>query len=158
MACVYDDTLADDCTTPLNPSNCSSGMPYDVNGNPCPGSSSSLLAQVQAAQSASPVATAASTSNGGSALFGSILNFGTTVFSKVVPFSGTPTTGLRLQVNPATGQQQYYNPATGQYVGGPVNTGGVSGLLGGSSGFFLVIIALVVAFFMFGGKKRLAAA
>lgn len=115
------------------------------------------------AASTSPIAAQASASSGPSALSGvftSLLNFGAAVtptIAKAVSGTGT-TTGLRLQINPATGQQQYFNPATGQYVGGAVNTGGLSGLLSGNSGFLLIIAALVAAFFFFGGRKRLAAA
>lgn len=106
--------------------------------------------------SSNPVAAQAASSNGGSSIFGSILNFGSTLAPSIIKAVSSPTapSGLVLQLNPATGQMQYYNPTTGQYVGGAVSSGGI---LGGNSWIFLVF-ALVVAFFAFGGKKRLAAA
>jgi hypothetical protein len=149
--------------------NCANGLPYDVNGNPCPNYAACSdvtdpnfgVGPCGAAGggaytgASSPIALQASSPSGG--IFTSILNFGGKIIPAIASVAApTTTTGLRLQINPATGQQQYFNPATGQYVGGAVNTSG--SLLGGNNGFLLVIAALVVAFFMFGGKKRLAAA
>lgn len=164
MSCVYDSTLADDCTTPLAPQVpllTSDSTQFAV----VPTSDSTLLSQVQAAQAgtptgpASPVAAAVASSGGGGSIFASILNFGASVVKTVTPTS--TTTGLQLRVNPSTGQQQYFNPVTGQFVGGPISntTSGLGSIFSGSgTSLILVVVALAVAFFAFGGRKRLARA
>jgi hypothetical protein len=134
MTCVYDSTLQDDCVTPIG--------------------SSTLLAQVNAAQSDSnPVSSGMASSSGGtslSAIIGPLLNFGAVVTKAVT--GPTQQSGLILQVNPATGLQQYYNPSTGQYVGAPVQTSSIFG--GGSSGILLLFVALTIGFLAFGGMRR----
>jgi hypothetical protein len=174
MACVYDPTLADDCTTPLNyavsasgaPSlgNCAMGLPYDENGNPCPENAAATAFFSASAQptttiptTANPIAASAGVSNGPSATpttTSSILNFFSSIAPTVVKATtGTGvTTGLRQQINPATGQLSYYNPATGQYTGVVPS----SSLLSGSSGLLLVGAAIVVGFLIFAGRKRKA--
>src|SRR5882724_11400240 len=97
-----------------------------------------------------PIASQAASSNGGSSIWGSVLNFGSSIATHIVKSLTQPTasSNLRLQINPSTGVQQYYNPSTGQYVGGPVTTS--TSLLGGNSWIF-VVFALVLGFFAFGG-------
>lgn len=178
--CVYDDTLQDDCATPIfgagaytvvgvpfsptTPSTLTSNSdPFSLPGQGgfAPSSdASSFLSSLNTLPSgaANPVSAMASSSNGNTALSTSILNFFTAVTPaaiKAASGSTTPT-GLVLQTNPTTGQMQYYNPATGQYTGGAVNTGGLSGFFSGSG--LYIILALVVAFFAFGGMKRLSKA
>lgn len=159
MACVYDDTLQDDCTTPITAFGPSPLIGPPSPNAPTPNPDYNFVPISDTSDNpGNPVAALAGSSSGSSSLGQSVLNF----FGAITPTilkatTGTgATTGLRLQVNPATGQSQYYNPATGQYVGGPVNTTG--NFFSGNSGFLLIIIALVVAFFAFGGRKRLAAA
>lgn len=153
MSCVYDDTLADDCKTPLYGSDSALADYADLGTTSGSSQTSSLLAQVQSVQSSNPVASGVGSSSGGSALsniFSSVLNFGSTAIKSFAP---TPTqSNLRLQVNPTTGLQQYYNPSTGQYVGSPINS--TSSLFGGSNSFLLVIVAVIVAIFAFGGFRR----
>jgi hypothetical protein len=149
----------------------SAGVCFDYLGNPvdCGSSDASasfmptagqLAATDAAGTGSNPIALSAATSNGPNpGILGSVLNFTAAVtpfISKIV--APSPASGLRLQTNPATGQQQYFNPTTGQYVGGAVNTGGLTGFFSGNSGFLLVVAALVVAFFAFGGRKRFLSA
>jgi len=167
MACVYDNTLADDCSTPLSPSDQGALSAYSDLGtyntgqpSSVPSGPTSLLSQVQAAQQGTPsgpvspvAASAGASGSGGPGFFASILNFGTSVAAKFVPTSAQ--TGLQLRVNPATGQNQYYNPSTGMFVGGAVssNTSGLSSLFSGSN-LLLVLGAVVIVLFIFLGKKR----
>lgn len=143
------------------------GVCYDIEGNSvdCGDSSSVGYSGGSNASDAgagldltsNPIAAQASSSNGGSSIWGSVLNFGSSIATPIVKSLTQPTasSNLRLQINPTTGQQQYYNPSTGQYVGGPVTTS--TSLLGGNSWIF-VVFALALAFFAFGGKKALARA
>lgn len=171
--CVYDSSLLADCTTPVSSSysdassqqvstqvvgtGCPSPSGYDIYGNVCP----TQVAQVAATENAStisanPVAGSVASSNGGTALSTSLLNFASAIAPAAIKAAtGTSTTtGLILQTNPATGTLQYYNPATGLYVAGAVNTNGLAGLFTGTTGIILLIVALVIGFFAFGGKRR----
>lgn len=174
--CVYDSSLLADCTTPVSSSyssaasqqvstqvvgtGCPSPSGYDIYGNFCPGVSFDQYGYPVGTQTgtvaANPVAGSVASSNGGTALSTSLLNFASAIAPTAIKAAtGTSTTtGLILQTNPATGTAQYYNPATGLYVAGPVNTSGLAGLFTGTTGIILLIVALVIGFFAFGGKRR----